>query len=212
MDDFTYSRGHVSAAALADLTPDFDSLQPSDYADGSYRLRRFSTLAYDRANKVVDLLPAHDFVQGDDINHFQGNVQRHYDDLLDSTWRSAGFVELVDAFAEAAELPERTTFEVHQIRVVSHAGEIAETAPEGVHQDGFDRICIVTLARVNTDGADLMLHQAQDAPALVTLAQQPGEYLVLNDSLLWHSATPVAGLDAGRPAYWDAFVLTANRA
>ncbi len=212
MDDFTYSLGRVSDAALADLAADFDTLAPSDYADGAYRLRRYSTFTFDRAHCTVELLPPHDFVQGDDINRFQGNVERHYDDLLPSTYSSAGFAELCEAFAAAAHLPERARIEVHQMRVLARAeGDTVEAAPEGVHQDGFDRIAIATIGRADSTGADLSLHESQDAAPLVTLRQEPGQYCVLNDRALWHSANALTAVVPGHPGTWDCLVLTANQ-
>lgn len=213
MDDFTFTLGRISDAALADLTADFASLAPNQYADGAYRYRRYSRFTFDRANRVVAILPPRDFAQAGDINHFQPGVQRHYDDLLASTWQSSGFAELCAAFASEGELPELATIEVHQLRVISDdPAHEAPTAPEGVHQDGFDRIAIVTIARETSRGADVSLHDRADAPALATLRSEPGQYVVLNDRRLWHSANPVVALEDGRPGFWDAFVLTAWRA
>lgn len=213
MDEFTFSTGRISDAALADLVPDFDTLQPNSYADGAYRYRRFSTFSFDRAAGVVTRLAPHDFVQDDTINHFQPGVARHYDDLLDSTWGSAGFAEVFTAFADAAGLPARATIEVHQLRVISTDPQhVAQTAPEGVHEDGFDRIAILTIARQNSRGADLSVHEAEGAEPFATFRSLPGQYLVLNDRLLWHSADPLVALDDSGPGYWDCFVLTANLA
>lgn len=213
MDDFTFTAGRISDAALADLVPDFATLGPNEYADGAYRWRRFSEFGFDRSSGIVEHRPTHDFVQGDDVNHFQPGVKRHYDDLLDTTWDTAGFAELFAAFAEAAGLPERAAIEVHQLRVISpDPGHVALTAPEGVHEDGFDRIAMLTVARENSTGADLSLHESRDAEPFATFRSAPGQYLVLNDRRLWHSADPLVALDEGRPGYWDCFVLTANLA
>lgn len=213
MDDFTFSLARVSDAAAADLNRDYDSLRPNPYADGAWRWRRYSVFTFDRSSCTVALKPAHDFVQGEEINHFQGDVQRHYDDITEALWHSGGFAELFDAFARAADLPDVATIEVHQMRVISQApDQPVETAPEGVHEDGFDRIAIVTVARENSSGAELSVHESREAAPFVTLRQGPGQYVVLNDRVLWHSATPLTAVEEGRPGYWDLLVLTANQA
>ncbi|HQA31144.1 MAG TPA: 2OG-Fe dioxygenase family protein [Propioniciclava tarda] len=212
MDAFTFTLGRLSDAAIEDLAPDFETLAPNQYADGAYRLRRFSHFEFDRAEQRLTLLPPKDFVQGDDINHFQPGVARRYDDLLPTTWDTRGFGELIADFARLGALPELVRIEVHQLRVIARPGTAVETAPEGVHQDGFDRICIATIGRAHSTGADLSLHESGDAPALATLRQQAGQYVVLNDRTMWHSANPVVAVDAGLSGYWDAFVLTAHRA
>ena len=80
----------------ADIAPDFESLQPSDYADGAYRYRRYSHVRYDKATKSVTLAENVNFLQSDEYNHHQGGVSRRYDDLLPSTWQSQGFAVKTD--------------------------------------------------------------------------------------------------------------------
>lgn len=209
---FTHVTGALPDAAVADLAPDFASLEPSDYADGAYRLRRYSEFSFDRADGHVEHLPHARFVQSSDLNRFQGDVPRDYPDLLESTWRSPGFTEMFATFADHADLPEVAKIGVHQIRVVSKApDDVAHTAPEGVHQDGFDRIGMFVIGRTNAVGAELFVHEALDAAPSVELHQEPGEYLVLDDRAFWHSARPLTAAAAGSDAYWDLFVLTADR-
>lgn len=212
MADFTYTQGRLSDAALADLAPDFESLEPSEYADGSYRLRRFSRLTFDRPSRTVELRPNTEFVQGDDLNRFQGNVARRYDDVLESTWKSAGFAEMCATFADAADLPAHVDLEVHQMRVRSTApDDVVEAAPEGVHQDGFDRISMFTIAREHTVGPELRVHEGREEAPIVDEVPQAGEYTILNDRELWHSAGQVVSDAPGAEGHWDLFVLCAHR-
>lgn len=211
---FEYGLGRLQAAGAAEqLAVSFHTLKPSEYKDGSFRLRRYSTFDYRRSSGEAVLQANSQFVQGDDLNTFQGNVARTYDDLIDDTIASEGFAEMMRCFAEEADLPEQTKIEVHQMRIVAkNADQAAESTPEGIHQDGFDRIGVFTVARQNAEGGDLYLwRNKNDAEPLASCTPQAGDFCVLNDKLLWHSASPVRSADAAEQGYWDLFVLTANR-
>lgn len=115
-------------------------------------------------------------------------------------------------FADYADLPENVEIEVHQMRIIAKsAAEAAVATPEGVHQDGFDRIGVFTVARHNADGGELYLWQNQnDNETLAACTPQAGDFCVLNDKSIWHSALPVAAIEEDQAGYWDLFVLTAN--
>lgn len=212
MADFTYTCETLGGAAVADIAPDFESLTPSAYADGSYRLRRYSAFDVDRASGTIVLQQNRAFVQSSDVNRHQGDVARRYDDLLESTYASPGFAEAMLHFAAIADLPQRVPVEVHQMRIIARDGGDAPATPEGVHQDGFDRIAVVCAGRRNAEGGDLNLHPARDAEPMTTVPMTAGALAVLNDAELFHSAQPVHPVDGSEPATLDLFVFTANRA
>lgn len=208
---FSYETGQLSLDPNAALSASFDTLTPSTYKDGSYRLRRYSCLDYDQNKKTATLKQAKAFVQSDNLNEFQGNVAREYDDLTDASLACDDFVAMVDAFAKTADLPDICEIEIHQMRIIAKDGEALAT-PEGIHQDGFDYVGVFTIARQAMSGGHLMLWQNKnDSTPLATLDPQAGDFCVLNDRTLWHSASSVARQD-DRAGYWDLFVLTANKA
>nr|UOP05146.1 2OG-Fe dioxygenase family protein [Conchiformibius kuhniae] len=211
---FQYQTGRLDAADAAELGASFHTLQPSAYKDGAFRLRRYSTFRYCRRSGDIRLQANSQFVQGEDLNAFQGNVARTYDDLTAQTVASNGFAAMMRRFAEKADLPEQAHIEVHQMRIVAKNGaQAAESTPEGIHQDGFDRIGVFTVARHNAEGGELYLWQNKDdAEPVAACTQQAGDFCVLNDKALWHSASPVCAADAASQGYWDLFVLTVNRA
>ena len=71
---FRLEVGQLPQASVNHLAPSFDNLPDNPYADGSYRLRRYSRFIF--SNDSLKRLPSKAFVQDESINHFQGNVER----------------------------------------------------------------------------------------------------------------------------------------
>lgn len=201
----------LSATHAHAMQADFDTLKPSEYKDGGYRLRRYSTFEYDKNTRNLHKNPPKAFVQSDTLNTFQGNVARQYDDLTDSLWQSDAFLAMIDTFAEQGGLDDVSHIEVHQIRVRSTSNtEPTLTAPEGVHQDGFDRIGMCIINHHNIEGADLLVYDNKtDTTPKAVVKPSAGAFCVLDDSVLWHDATPIISKTDGE-GYWDLFVLTAR--
>ncbi|WP_274584704.1 2OG-Fe dioxygenase family protein [Neisseria leonii] len=209
--EFLWRTGRLNADGLPAVGASFDTLRPSAYQDGGYRLRRYSKFAYRRGSGQLRLLPNSGFIQSSELNRFQGGVARTYDEITEETFSAPGFAEMFAAFAQTASLPENTVIEVHQMRIIAKpTGEAAPATPEGIHRDGFDYVGVFTVARRNTQGGELFVwHRPDDAQPLAACLPEAGEYCVLNDRAVWHSASPVGAADSGS-AYWDLFVLTVN--
>ncbi|AKG19693.1 hypothetical protein AAX09_01275 [Moraxella bovoculi] len=195
---------------IAPLRTDFDSLTPSLYKDGSYRLRRYSKFTYNQDSQDIELIRGSQFVQSSELNKFQGDVVRQYDDVSDELLQTEGFLTIVDTFAKQGGLPNHATIEVHQMRIVSKdPAKPTITTPEGLHQDGFDRIGMFTVSRQDVEGGDLCAYQTNDPDSmLVRLPSETGVYCVMDDSKLWHYANELS--TTGESGFWDLFVLTAN--
>ncbi|WP_187985696.1 2OG-Fe dioxygenase family protein [Vibrio metschnikovii] len=192
---------HLSPEATRQLAPSFATLPHTEHADGKYRLRRYSVIQY-RDGQVVSL-GKNEFVQSEDINHFQGDIVRQFEPILAETLNSEGMREVCELFMQANELPNGQEIEIHQIRVTAIYDE-TQVAPEGVHQDGFDHIALVSIDRYNIVGGDIMLYNdCHEAPFFRKVLDN-GEVAILADSKLWHNASPNTqeGLDV--------FVLTAK--
>ncbi|PNH94277.1 agglutination protein [Vibrio diazotrophicus] len=199
----------LSQNALSQLAPSFVNLPRTDHADGQYRLRRYSVVRFIEGK----VLPTdkHDFMQSDDINHFQGNVVRHFEPILSSTLRSEGMREMCELFVSSNELPDGQEIEIHQMRIAAIFDE-TQVAPEGVHQDGFDHIAIIGIDRHNIVGGEIMLYQdCHDAPFFRKVLDN-GEVAMLADNILWHNARPIRSVEHGEEGHMDVFVLTAKGA
>ncbi|WP_035477649.1 MULTISPECIES: 2OG-Fe dioxygenase family protein [Aliagarivorans] len=198
---------HLSDNAVVELIPSFFHLPHTDHADGAYRLRRYSMVQL--CGERLLALPESDFVQSTDVNHFQGDVVRHFEPLEPETVASDGLKEMCELFLEAHELARDHVIEVHQIRIVA-INEHTPVAPEGVHQDGFDHIAVIGIHRHNIEGGDFMVFRERNAQPIMALTLQDGDVAILDDHQLWHYATPITACDEREPAYMDVFVLTAK--
>lgn len=191
---------------------DFDTLKPSQYKDGSYRLRRYSKITYDQNTKNIHLHKDSKFVQSGELNKFQGGVVRAYDDLTDELLNNPAFTQILHTFATVGELPTTCDIEIHQMRIVAkNATTPSITTPEGIHQDGFDRIGMITVSYHNVAGGELHIYESNQKEALLkTVPSEEGAYCVMSDAKLWHYAGELIAKTDSDKGYWDLFVLTAH--
>ena len=96
---------HLSGEAINQLSPSFQLLPNTEHADGQYRLRRYSVIHFDNGRVVAT--DKHDFVQSEQVNHFQGDVVRQFEPILDATLNSEGMREMCQLFVESNGLPDR---------------------------------------------------------------------------------------------------------
>lgn len=82
----------LSRSAIRQLSPSFGTLPHTKHADGQYRLRRYSVIRFVDGKVIVTDKNA--FVQSEDINHFQGDIVRQFEPLLDATLTSQGMQEM----------------------------------------------------------------------------------------------------------------------
>ncbi|CAI0704587.1 Uncharacterised protein [Serratia grimesii] len=197
----------LSHQATRQLMPSFSTLPHTQHADGKYRLRRYSVVKH--ANGQVSEIGPRNFVQSDEINHFQGNVVRHFEPIDSAVLQSAGMEEMCNLFAESNDLPEGAEIEIHQMRVVAIHKE-TQVAPEGIHQDGFDHIAMIAIHRQNIVGGEIMLYADSHQPPFFKKVLADGEAVLLADSKLWHNATPISAIVPDEDGYLDLFVLTAR--
>ncbi|KGY12162.1 agglutination protein [Vibrio tubiashii] len=197
----------LSDAAISQLAPSFTQLPHTEHADGKYRLRRYSVVAFKDGN-VVDL-NKNQFMQTDDINRFQGNVVRQFEPIEASILASEGMREMCQLFVESNALTHGHEIEIHQIRISAIYDE-TQVAPEGVHQDGFEHIALIGIGRHNIEGGDIMLYNSFNEAPFFRKVLQSGEVAMLADNKLWHNATPIRSVIDGQEGHMDVFVLTAK--
>ncbi|OAN11208.1 agglutination protein [Photobacterium jeanii] len=199
----------LSGQAVNDLSPSFHHLPKTTHADGQYRLRRYSIVKV--SEQGVEHLPARAFMQSDDINHFQGNVSRHFEVIEDAVLQSKGMFEMCQLFKQANQLMDDDEIEIHQIRIATSEQE-TQVAPEGVHQDGFQHIAVIGIERHNIEGGDFMVYREHDEPPFLSMELQQGDVAMLADDQLWHNARPIKAVKQSHLGYMDVFVMTAKGA
>lgn len=197
----------LSYSATHQLAASFPHLPHTNHADGQYRLRRYSVIRF-VDGQVVEI-DKHDFMQTDQVNHFQGNVVRRFEPLLAGTLQSDGLRELCALFMEANMLFDGQEIEIHQMRIDAIFDETL-VSPEGVHQDGFDYVAIVGIDRHNIVGGEIMLYLGSHEAPFFRKVLENGELVMLADSQLWHNARPIRTVDHQQAGHMDLFVLTAK--
>jgi hypothetical protein len=188
------------------VKPSFDNLPANPYADGEFRKRRYSVVKF--KNGALNLQTAKAFVQDDSINTFQGNIERTYENLEHSLLLSDGMKNIVSEFCSLTGISDDHEIEIHQFRMLAIDSN-TPAAPEGVHQDGFDHVCICGVSHENLEGGELLVYENQQAEPCFKMEIKDGMFALINDRKVWHNATPMNKLDASKPGYLDCFVLTA---
>ncbi|MBH0057747.1 2OG-Fe dioxygenase family protein [Pseudoalteromonas sp. SWXJZ94C] len=195
----------VNQANIDLVKPSFDNLPANPYADGAFRKRRYSVVKMQ--NGEIKLQQAKAFVQDDSINTFQGNVERTYENLEQSLLESEGMKSIVNEFRQLTGIDEQRDIEIHQFRMLAINSD-TPAAPEGVHQDGFDHVCICGVSHENLEGGELLVYENKQAEPCFKMEIKDGMFALINDRQVWHNATPMNKIDASKPGYLDCFVLT----
>lgn len=204
--DFLLELGRLKLDHVAQLSVSFGNLPKSDYLDGDYRLRRYSRFNF--SENVLKKMPAKAFEQSTDFNDFQGNVERKYEEIEQNIIASEAFVEMFSRFKDITNLDDGANIEVHQIRIIAKGEKSSQVTPEGVHQDGYQRIGIFVIDGNNIIGGELNIHTQKHAAPFIKHKFDQGEFVVLNDEHFWHSAEDIRSAGPGG-ANMDVFVLTA---
>jgi hypothetical protein len=216
----------ISTPSVAELRGSFDRLPETEHKDGKFRLRRYSVIelrtSFWNAKEEAEIrhLPVKDFTQSEDYNKHQGGMKRTFENIEEEVLQSDGFKEICLIFKNANNMIDGQEIDVHQMRCVTLNGE-SELAPEGVHQDGFDRIGMVSIDRHNISGGEVHLYQnryeVDQGGPLNTHESEPflryvlddGEMVMIDDKKLWHWGSPVVA-NTAEQGYMDMFILCAH--
>ncbi|USH01206.1 2OG-Fe dioxygenase family protein [Grimontia kaedaensis] len=205
--DYLMQLCHISDQAVKELEPMFDDLPTTPYADGQYRLRRYSIVhCHDGALRQME---HHTFVQSQAINQHQGGVVRNFEELTSAVLHSEGLFELCRLFKDNNELDDEQDIEIHQMRVIT-LNDITPVSPEGIHQDGFDHIAIAAIDRKNVQGGEILVYKDRSDQPFFSLAMNNGDVALLDDHAVWHNANPIRPLNPSQHGHLDLFVLTAR--
>ena len=211
----------ISNEGVASLQQSFNNLPETSHKDGKYRLRRYSAIelrtTFWNAKKEIEItsLPTRDFVQSGELNKFQGDMTRSFEEIEEHTLQSSGMKEACLIFKERNNLNDGQEVEVHQIRVITLHEETL-VAPEGVHQDGYDHIAMMGINRHNVNGGELLVYDSSErsgrrnAEPFICYELGNGDMAMLADKKLWHNATPLVSSGEDGQGYMDLFVFCAK--
>jgi hypothetical protein len=196
----------INQVTIDQVKPSFDNLPANPYADGAFRKRRYSVVKY--IDNEVILQPTKAFVQDDSINEYQGNVERVYENLQPELYNTQGFKDLLNEFKTMSNITDDNTIEVHQFRMLAIESD-TPPAPEGIHQDGFDHVCVCGVSHQNIAGGELLVYENKESEPCFKMEIKDGLFALINDRQVWHNATPMNKLDPQQVGYLDCFVFTA---
>ncbi|MFC0120134.1 2OG-Fe dioxygenase family protein [Pseudoalteromonas xiamenensis] len=196
----------IGQSHVDEVKPSFNALPDNPYADGAFRKRRYSVIKL--IDGAIKLQPTKAFVQDDSINTFQGNVERVYENLEQSLLETEGFKHLISQFQEMTGIDKESDIEVHQFRMLAIESD-TPPAPEGIHQDGFDHVCVCGVSHENIQGGELLVYETKDADPCFKMEIKDGLFALVNDRQVWHNATPMNKIKADEIGYLDCFVFTA---
>ena len=199
----------LSNEAIQDLSPSFDLLTATEHKDGKYRLRRYSIVELLAEPHMFKPLPSNTFMQTDEYNDFQGNVERKFENIDEYILDGKGMKELIYKFRMMNKLPVGTPIDIHQMRIITLYDE-TPVSPEGVHRDGYDFIAMIGIARDNIKGGHLLVYTEQDGDHFMSIPLNAGQMVTLDDTKLWHNASDIQTVDKTKNGYMDAFIITAK--
>lgn len=184
----------------------FNRLEPSDHLDGKYRLRAYSVFKHVKGfhTDAFVKLPERAFTQSSEYNKHQGDLERKFDSVSNRAAYSGTLQDLLVLFSKQFDLDDGQEIEVHQMRVITQEG--GKLSPEGVHQDGFDRIMMMGVSRHNITGGHLLLYKTKDGDPVVNFPLEDGEIAYLDDTLLWHNGSPLKRIDPSTEGHMDLLI------
>ena len=197
----------ISDNSVNELKDSFDNLPETDHLDGKYRHRRYAVVQC--TDEDCEKLAIETFTQSEQYNKFQGDMTRKFDPIEPEIIHSSGMLEICSLFKEVCSLPADQKIDIHQMRVIT-LHEATPVSPEGVHQDGYDYICIVGIDRSHVDGGNLLVYSDKEAKPFLSIPLTGGAAVMLNDRLLWHNAGKITATTESQ-GYIDAFILTAKK-
>jgi len=145
----TFQLTHLNNEAIKELASSFDRLPNTQHADGHYRLRRYSVVRL--SGESLTDLHKNEFMQTQEINHFQGDVVRRFEPIEDDILHSAALKTMCDVFAKANQLDSDDDIEIHQMRIAA-VFDVTQISPEGIHRDGFKYVAFVRIDCYNIEG------------------------------------------------------------
>ena len=205
----------ISEEGVNSLKSSFENLPETSHKDGKFRLRRYSVIEVMGLGADLSRIENKGFTQSAEVNEYQGDVLREFEEIEDSVIESAGMRELILLFKDNNNLNHGHEVGIHQFRIVirKYDSSAIQPAPEGVHQDGFNKLAIASINRTNIQGGAVQVFRGKhyNSPILSSIPRD-GEVVNIDDKKLWHYAEEVKLINPTKEAYWDAFVLTAHLA
>ena len=110
----------ISPWAVGSVKESFNRLPKTEHRDGQYRLRRYSKIKLSDTDRFKYMkMESGAFNQSAHYNHFQGGVDRSFQDIEDDIIESGGMLEMCDKFLESSGCVDDHEVEIHQMRIIT---------------------------------------------------------------------------------------------
>ena len=189
---------------LSDLVRDsFNRLVKDPYYKNE-RYKRYSLIDVFLFKSIGNAV----FMQNNRYNSFLGNVARQYHNIEDSLLRDNSFRSLINNFINQIDKTGDNCkyLYVHQIRVVSDPEKNINPIPEGIHQDGYQYICICCVNQHQIHCPDNEIIDYNKS-IIHKVKLKPNNAILLNDKKFFHNVTCIKS-NSNKKGYRDIFVLT----
>ena len=197
-------------AALAALTPDWDTLALDGYLKdgGRYRRRRHSCFVQDGAS--LQQTPHRAHWQPLEYNALHGGMHRLFEPIAPATVARPVWHGLLTALGQLCSdarggAPAPWYIEAHQFRIDTTDG-IGRPTPEGAHRDGVDFVAVILIGRQQIKGGETRVFDADGPNGQRFTLSTPWSVLLLDDARVIHESTPIQPL--GPSGHRDTLVLT----
>ena len=147
------------------------------------------------------------FLQSKKYNSFLGDELRIYNNISEELLNDESFRTIIRKFIHTiSNVKQYKYLYVHQIRVeCDYLG--TNPIPEGIHQDGYEYICITCVNKENIFGPHSEVYDKEHNLVHKTV-MEPGENLILNDNKYFHNVTELKRMEQSKIGYRDIFVFT----
>lgn len=181
---------------------------------GRYRKRRFAVFEADPGDAAIRRAAHQPHYQSRDYNPLNGGIARWFAPVRDDITQSASLTtilrfcrELFDTLCPGVSWH----IEVHQFRIEARADAPGKPTPEGLHRDGVDYVLVLMVGRENIARGETSIHDLSGKLLGSFTLTDPCDAALVDDHRVYHGVTPVAPIDAARPAHRDVLVVTFHR-
>ena len=168
------------------------------------RYRAFSLIDTNNFSLIGNPL----FTQSVNYNNYLGDKVRSYPNVEECVIKDLSFQNTIRIFKNNISTLDKiyTKFYIHQIRVES-SNSIINVVPEGIHQDGYDYICISCVSKKNINPIyNEIFDNTHTNVDKIELYENI--HLIINDRNYFHNVTTLTNTNEKDTGYRDIFVFT----
>jgi hypothetical protein len=171
--------------------------------EGFRRKSLFRARLSDRKMLVTDHAPLYQPVE---FNPIHGGIYRHYP-AMDQRL-AALLAPVAHIFGACAGLDESDEILVQAQRITAEQGKTGLPVVEGWHQDDIQVLGLLLINRSNVSGGVSLLSRDRGRSLAFEQQLRPGDFLLINDTVMWHNTTAIKQLTQDLPGFRDIVIIT----